>query len=564
MQKRTPFLILIMLFALFLSMLNGCRQQAQIPLVSIIEQYHTEKGILNPHYVLTVWAENTYDEKCVLDKQIEGIYAQISNGETEGRIYNNLGKQLYLRCRLEEAQDAFKKAIQSNPNDQESYYLLGCTYFFTKKYDLSKKNFIRSKQLGMRIDPHTVDFFRKTAPQVVGLYRARLNFNIEKPYEKKGLHCVSLEDVLNLENNEIDMATFGLLASHYVSEKLYGKPFEINQYKETIDALVDEILAEIGGEKRPEWIITAINRKLFFDYKFQAPAEDTANSNYESYNLMHFLIDYRQGVCMSLSLLYLSIAQRSALPVYGVVAPGHFFVRYDDQGTMINIETTQRGKSASNDDYYKQYPNLDSEETLYFKNLTNKETIGCYLNNLGTLFINKKNYDEGIKLLRFANICAPHFSEPYINIGKAYLDMRQYDEAIKAFSDGLLFNKRHSQLLKGLGIVYFQTQQYDKALEELKIAVAVNGKDSVIHYYIGKIYQIQNRHSDAILEFREALALEPDLVEYNYQIAQSYYMVEQYDLAWKHINSIRKQGVRVDPEFLKMLRDMSPEPHIVD
>jgi len=274
---------------------------------------------------------------------------------------------------------------------------------------------------------------------------------------------------------------------------------------------------------------------------------------------MNFLIDYHRGYCISLSMLYLSIVERMGIPVYGVVAPGHFFVRYDDMSNSINIETTSMGRNYTNDHYRKEYPNLDVSETLYYKNLTKRETLGCYLNNIGIIYQENKMLDEAVRILKLSLKFNPKFSEPYINLGNIYTSEKRFDLAIETYRKGLKFNSKHSQLLRGLGVVYFYQNRLDDALEELKISEAINDKNSDVHKYLGLIFYAKEDYHKAVFQFRRALAYAPSSYELSLMLAKTYYKKSSYKPAWKIVKKLRSKGIRVDKKFLKLLSAAEPE-----
>ena len=102
---------------------------------------------------------------------------------------------------------------------------------------------------------------------------------------------------------------------------------------------------------------------------------------------------------MGLSVLYLSITERLGLPVYGVVVPGHFFVRYDDGEHQFNIETTSKGGSANDEHYITKFNPPNNPRTLYMKNLTKKQTLGCFFNNLGNSYMDVGDTDKAFEVL---------------------------------------------------------------------------------------------------------------------------------------------------------------------
>ncbi|RJP58533.1 MAG: hypothetical protein C4541_07815 [Candidatus Auribacter fodinae] len=527
---------------------------------SSVRSYDTIKPFYNPQEMVTVWGNYSLDERRSLDEAIRSVYSRLDYEEPSAAIYGDLGLLCYQRCRLDESIDMYSKALSLQPSNPDYNYIISCAYYFAKKYDKAKNYLNLAKQLGVRIDPDSAVFFRKTSPDVVELYRARITFNLEKPYEKKGLYVNSVEEMLALPDDEIDLATTALLLSREASAKLFNKTFDIVAYRNKIDRMVDDVLTEIGTETRPSWIVNELNKYIYGKQKFSVPEGDAAELQQPRYHLMNTMLDYNKGVCMSLSLLYLSLAERMRLPVFGVVVPGHFFVRYDDLVHTINIETTILGREFNDAHYQKEYPNIYTSETMYYKNLTKRETIGCYLNNFGSFYLAQNRLDDAIRVLTMAIQVTPYFTEPYINLGHVYQVKDELDLAAKAYKEGLKFNSVHQKLLLGLGRVYFLKGDIDMALEEFKMARASAGNDPEIGYHMGVAYSAKGMHTEAIRELKTSIANEPDSIKIHQLLAHEYYYTQNYTEAWKEVKTLRSLGHRIDANFLKILREACPEP----
>ncbi|MDX9703474.1 MAG: tetratricopeptide repeat protein [Candidatus Auribacterota bacterium] len=525
-----------------------------------VVQYDTEKGFWKPSDMPDTWGKHSIEEKYLLDTRIREHYDSIDRVVPTSELYFDLAILLYQRCRMEEASSAFDKAIELDPYNPELYYLNACVNFFSKRYDLARKHLTRSKQLGFRVDPDTDKMFRTTSPAIVDYYRAAIRLDLEKPYNKQGLYVTSIDEIMALPESEIDIATFALLISKQASEKLFDKSFDIEFYRSKIDRMVVDILQMIGAETRPAWVSNVINNYIFRRQNYSAPIADTADVMRPSYHLLNFVIDNKKGVCMSLSLLYLSIAERLKLPFYGVIAPGHFFVRYDDLVNSINIETTAFGRQYSNEHYRSEYPNLDTSETLYYKNLTKRETMACFLNNIATVYQQEKLYNDAIDMLKLSIRMNPRFTEPYVNLGNTFSLCGQFDLAIDAYKEGLNYNERSSALLRNLGLAYLYTSQTDNALEELKLSLAINPDDPQARHFLGLAYNQKGMHQEAVYELKRALAYYPDSVEILFELAKSYYFMGEYSTAWMQVKKIRQQGKRIDPEFLDLLKQKQEEP----
>ena len=156
---------------------------------------------------------------------------------------------------------------------------------------------------------------------------------------KTGLYAKSIEQVLRLSDDEVDLATAALIISEYWSEMVNGR-----RYQSALDEMALEIRERLHQKKlRADFrAVPVINDYLFGTLGFSSISEASDPNSL----FLHTVMDRKQGYCLSLSVLYLSIGERLGLPLYGVVVPGHFFVRYDDGRVRFNIETTSKGGNA--------------------------------------------------------------------------------------------------------------------------------------------------------------------------------------------------------------------------
>ena len=121
--------------------------------------------------------------------------------------------------------------------------------------------------------------------------------------------------------------------------------------------------------------VGVINEYLFDELGFKSIQQASDPNDL----FLHSVLDRKQGYCLSLSILYLSLGERLGLPLYGVVVPSHFFVRYDDGRIRFNIETTGKGGNASDEHYIKKFkvPQGD-HDSIYMLNLNKMQTLGCF------------------------------------------------------------------------------------------------------------------------------------------------------------------------------------------
>ncbi len=207
------------------------------------------------------------------------------------------------------------------------------------------------------------------------------------------------ERTLVYNNGEIDF-----IESYLNICLLVDSTIDKKEYNKEIDILCREVEKKIKGYKSPEELIEKLNNFLFdkkgFKYNELAnkyflgtefEKEEIKNMGFDikKYILMPDVLKNREGVCISLSMLYLTLALKLNLPFFGVIVPNHFFVRYNDGKININIETTHLGKQISNDTYIKNSVKKNIGR-LYLKDLNYKQTIGIFALSIGNVFFESK------------------------------------------------------------------------------------------------------------------------------------------------------------------------------
>jgi hypothetical protein len=126
--------------------------------------------------------------------------------------------------------------------------------------------------------------------------------------------------------------------------------------------------------------------KLRFGYREEFRGHDVAPARlkalYSDANNIFLagLLRTRRGSCVSMPLVYLVIGRRFGFPVYLVAVGKHYFIRWEEPGYRMNIETTQVDKVWVTDDdlAYVEEEGLTPEQVSgsELRSLTNREVIG--------------------------------------------------------------------------------------------------------------------------------------------------------------------------------------------
>jgi regulator of sirC expression with transglutaminase-like and TPR domain len=121
-------------------------------------------------------------------------------------------------------------------------------------------------------------------------------------------------------DDQFDLAEAALL----IAQEEYPT-LDVDYYLGRLDALAAAAGASLRPHLSPAEQVARLNHFLFVEQGFRGNNEqyyDVRNS------YLNEVLDRRTGIPIALSIVYIGVAQRLDLPVYGVSFPGHFLVKY--------------------------------------------------------------------------------------------------------------------------------------------------------------------------------------------------------------------------------------------
>ena len=121
-------------------------------------------------------------------------------------------------------------------------------------------------------------------------------------------------------------------------------------YLERVDAMADEIRASLPESPDEAQRLAALDRCLFEENGFRGSMQQyyTRANSY-----LNEVIDDREGLPITLSVLYMELARRLDLNVVGIGLPGHFIVQFqsaEDPDSHEWIDVFHRGQRLSQED----------------------------------------------------------------------------------------------------------------------------------------------------------------------------------------------------------------------
>jgi len=355
--------------------------------------------------------------------------------------------------------------------------------------------------------------------------------------DKAGLYVRSIERMLRLEAEEVDLATAVLIISEQWNDNVLGR-----RYVSVIDDMAYEIRERLKakGLKANHRAIPVINGYLFDELDFEVVKEASEPRDL----FLHSVLDNKRGYCLSLSILYLSLAERLGIPLYGVVVPGHFFVRYDDGRVRFNIETTSGGGSASDEHYINKFnvPQRllveDKSRGIYMRNLDKMQTLGCFFNNLGNSYMDVGNIEQALVALERAVEINPSLAECRTNLGNIYLKKDRTEDAIYQYRTALEINPGDAKTHNNLGNAYTKTGRLDDAISEYNKSLELDPNFAEVYKNLSVVYCEKKMFGRAESVLKKAIAFEPENSRFYNQLGDVYSQMGQCEKAIVQYNKV--------------------------
>ncbi|MBT9172072.1 MAG: Lipopolysaccharide assembly protein B [Syntrophomonadaceae bacterium] len=125
------------------------------------------------------------------------------------------------------------------------------------------------------------------------------------------------------------------------------------------------------------------------------------------------------------------------------------------------------------------------------------------------------------------NICIRSFRK-----GLGFLELAMMDEAISEFKQVAAMKPDLFLARLCLGVAYAEKGEADEAMRELRLVQALTDDrqtHAIIHNTLGNLYAGSERYQLARPEFEQAVALAPDFLAAHFNLAATYYNLQEYE-----------------------------------
>lgn len=183
----------------------------------------------------------------------------------------------------------------------------------------------------------------------------------------------------------------------------YGYPGEdLKWCSKVLDEFAQELDSRLDTHDDPLDIISNVSNFLSSERGFKGNIEDYYNPE-NSY--INRVLERRTGLPISLCIIYLLVAKRLNIPLFGVGMPGHFLLKYEVGEKEIFLDPFRGAKLLSRTDCrdFIEATGYGFREE-YFSTVTNQQILERMIRNLILAYRQKGELDRISSLQSFLEI----------------------------------------------------------------------------------------------------------------------------------------------------------------
>jgi len=191
---------------------------------------------------------------------------------------------------------------------------------------------------------------------------------------------------------------------------------------------INEMAANLGDRLRNfndgRDFVEQAQAYLFGELGFHANQEhffDPANS------CLNLVLERRTGIPITLSLVYMEVARRLHMPVFGISLPNRFVVQFDDGRYAAYIDPFGGGRVVSAAECFR-LAGAPADPALLSR-ATPKQILMRMLQNLHRAYLAARDYERAIQTLNFLLEGAPGIPLWYKLRGVLLLEMKHFSAA---------------------------------------------------------------------------------------------------------------------------------------
>ncbi|MFN0145666.1 MAG: SirB1 family protein [Dehalococcoidia bacterium] len=174
-----------------------------------------------------------------------------------------------------------------------------------------------------------------------------------------------------------------------------------------LDLIAEVIRTEAAGATDPGTLAQAVDHELFTVRGFQGARSDYSNP---ANSYLDQVVTRRVGLPITLSLLYMEVAQRVGLRCDPVGYPGHFIVRCGDPEEPIYVDPFHQGVRLDRDELLARLRGQDlggASPESFLAAVTRRQLLQRMLRNLHMVFRERRDLGRWLAVVELSVVLEP-------------------------------------------------------------------------------------------------------------------------------------------------------------
>jgi len=246
-----------------------------------------------------------------------------------------------------------------------------------------------------------------------------------------------LRDFAVLVGPEVEDDNIDLLAAGLQIARAEYPALPIQLFVTQVEQYAERVRARLPWDPEPRDIISALNRVLYTEEGFRGNRENYSDPRN---SFLNDVLTRKLGIPITLSVIYMEVARRAGLPLFGVGMPGHFLLKhYDVNEEEVLLDPFDGGRIVSRSDCQKRldeiYDGTVDLEPRYLEVVRKRQILTRMLNNLRVLYMNSRAMRNALAVIDMILVIHPRSADDVKQRGVLRYSLNQYRGAIEDFEE---------------------------------------------------------------------------------------------------------------------------------
>ncbi|QCR24581.1 transglutaminase-like domain-containing protein [Pontibacter sp. SGAir0037] len=253
-------------------------------------------------------------------------------------------------------------------------------------------------EVASHVEQKIVSLGESIIPFLEEEWEETLDADLQKKLEDL-IHNLQFEGLLARLKEWKDSGAENLIEGIWLVNTYLYPDVELATITKALDQLYYDAWTNLREDMHPYDQVKALNNVLFRDKKFSA---NTKNFHSPANSMLHLALETKRGNPLTLCVIYMTIAQRLKMPVYGVNLPNLFILTYKMEGLQqfyINVYNKGLILSKGDIDNYILQLNLNPID-IFYEPCPNLDIVKRALRNLAFSFEKTNDLEKATEVTK--------------------------------------------------------------------------------------------------------------------------------------------------------------------